>query len=216
MHILAVISQKGGAGKTTLAVHLATAAELSGVPTVLVDLDPQGSAQVWAEQRGGSVPEVISGLPRQLPKLAETARNGGAGLLVVDTPPHADQNALAAAREADLIIIPCRPSVYDLAAIRATIDLCEIAKKPYLVVLNAAPPQGGIADDARANLRASQFEVAETVICHRASFTNSAIAGQTAMEWEPKGKGALEIQALFAEITNKLNARVPEPAGQGG
>lgn len=215
MKTLSIISQKGGAGKTTLAVHLATAAELSGIPTVLIDLDPQGSASVWAEQRGGTAPDVVSGVPRQLQALIEKARNAGAGLVVLDTPPHADQNALSAARESDLVVIPCRPSVYDLAAIRATIDLCEIAKKPYRVVINAAPPQGSIADEARANLTDSSYMVSETVVCNRAAFSNSAIAGQTAMEYEPRGKAANEVAELFHELATSLDLKVKQLAGKG-
>ncbi|HQT65834.1 MAG: hypothetical protein B7Z71_00470 [Acidocella sp. 21-58-7] len=208
MKTITLISQKGGAGKTTLAVHLAVAAELCGIPTVLIDIDPQGSSRVWAEQRGGNAPEVLTDQPRQLPSIIKKAEEAGAGLVVVDTAPNADQAALTAARAADLIIIPCRPAIYDLAAMLASVDLAELAKKPHMAVINAAPVQGDSAEDARKNLTGQGVTVSDVVIHHRAAFANSAISGLTAQEYEPRGKGASEILALFTEIADRLGLAV--------
>jgi chromosome partitioning protein len=210
MKTLAVISQKGGAGKTTLATHLAVAAEQNGLPTVLIDLDPQGSTRVWAEQRGGNVPEVLSDHPRQLPALIERAERAGAGLVIVDTAPNADQAALIAARSADLILIPCQPALYDLAAIGASVDLTMIAKKPCLAVINGAPVQGAATDDARKSLETRGVTVSTAVICRRAAFSNSAVTGQAAQEYEPRGKAAAEIAALFKDIADRLGLPIPQ------
>lgn len=213
MKTLSVISQKGGAGKTTLATHLAVAAELHGLPTVLIDLDPQGSSRVWAAQRGGNIPEVLSDHPKQLPALIAKAKAAGAGLVIVDTGPNADQAALIAARAADFIIIPCQPALYDLASITASVDLTDIAKRPYATVLNGAPVQGGAAEDARKALHAQGVTVADTVICRRAAITNSATVGQVAQEYEPRGKAASEMTALFLEIARHLNLTLPQVNG---
>jgi chromosome partitioning protein len=212
MKTIAIISQKGGAGKTTLAVHLAVAAELCGIPTVLIDLDPQGSSRVWAEQRGGNAPEVLTDQPRQLLALVKKADKAGAGLVVVDTAPNADQAALTAARAADLIIIPCRPALYDLAAMLASVDLAELAKKPHMAVINAAPVQGDTADDARKNLIEQGVTVSGVVIRHRAAFANSAISGQAAQEYEPRGKAAGEVSALFGDIAGRIGLVIPQSA----
>jgi chromosome partitioning protein len=103
-----VISQKGGNGKTTLAVHLATlAAEKHKV--ILMDLDPQGSAIEWASRRGDKAPDITPAHPASSGKEIERAAAGGYTFAVIDTAPHADHSALQAARAADLVVIPCRP-----------------------------------------------------------------------------------------------------------
>ncbi|MEE3504534.1 AAA family ATPase [Acidiphilium acidophilum] len=208
---LVIISQKGGAGKTTLAVNLAAAAELAGLPTILIDLDPQGSSRVWAEQRGGNAPEVLSDHPKQLPALISKAEQAGAGLVIVDTAPNADQSALIAARAADLIVIPCRPSVYDLAAILASVDLTAIAKKPHVAVINAAPIQGDVANDARANLGQQGVVVSPVIVHQRAAFPNSAIVGRGVQEYEPRGKASLEIAELFKDVAKRAGLPIVEP-----
>ncbi len=100
---IAIISQKGGVGKTTIAVHLATAGALAGYRTALVDLDPQASARRMGRQARGAEPEVIGDHAERLPNLIEAAQANGADLLVIDTAPNADRASLAAARAADLI-----------------------------------------------------------------------------------------------------------------
>jgi chromosome partitioning protein len=102
MKIIAIISQKGGAGKTTLAVHLATAAVAVGFTTAIIDLDPQGTASSWGDRRTEGAPEVISGQAVRLPALTGAARENGADIVILDTAPNADQTASLAARIADL------------------------------------------------------------------------------------------------------------------
>ena len=84
---------------------------------MLVDLDPQGSASAWASLRVADTPAVISGHSGQLSALLTAARDAGADLAIIDTAPHSTDAALAAARAADLVLIPCRASVADLHAI---------------------------------------------------------------------------------------------------
>ena len=138
MRTIAVISQKGGAGKTTLAIHLAAEGASRGLRTLLIDLDPQASAARWADRRGDRAPDVSSEHPGRLVAALAAAKEQGYALAIVDTAPHADQAALTAARAADHVVVPCRPSILDLDAIGATIDLCQIARRPAVVVLNAA------------------------------------------------------------------------------
>src|SRR4051812_382060 len=184
MKTVSVISQKGGAGKTTLAVHLATAAQRAGRTAAVVDLDPQATARRWGDKRGVA-PEVVSDHAVRLPALLDAARANGADMVFVDTAPNADQAALGAARAADLawiihgtgrskgrhrlpgsdrhrrpppygmagelsglVLIPCRPSAFDLEAIEATLTLAELARKPAAVILNAAAPRSGLTGEA--------------------------------------------------------------------
>jgi chromosome partitioning protein len=197
MKIVAIISQKGGAGKTTLAVHLATTAAAAGYRTAIIDLDPQATATSWGDRRIAPEPEVVSGQAVRLPALIAAAQANGADFLVLDTAPNADQTASLAARAADLVLIPCRPSTFDLEAIATTLLLAKTAGKPAFVVLNAVPPRSNIGREAAAGLAAQGAQVAERQLSHRAAFTHGVIDGRTAQEFEPQGKAAEEIEALY-------------------
>lgn len=195
---IAVISQKGGVGKSTIAVHIAVAGTLAGYHTALVDLDPQATARKWGDKRQAPEPEVIGDHAERLPQLVEAARANGANLLVIDTAPNADRASLAAARAADLILIPCRPASFDLDAIEATRDLAAIAKKPAWVVLSSAPTRSAIVEEARSGLEQQGARVAPQIIHQRVAYQYSVIDGRTAPEYEPEGKAAEEVAALFA------------------
>ena len=127
MKIIALIAQKGGTGKTTLALALAVAAEQAGLDTLIIDLDPQATACNWSDRRAAESPLVIDAQPARMAQALEKARSGGIGLAVIDTPARSEQSALAAAKIADLIIIPCRPQIYDLETIANTRELITLA-----------------------------------------------------------------------------------------
>ena len=197
MKTVAIISQKGGAGKTTLAVHIGVAAARLGMISAIIDLDPQGTARSWASRRREEGPEVVGDHASQLPALLAAAEKNGAALVVIDTAPNADQAALAAARAADLILIPCRPAAFDLEAIKTTLDLAQIAKKPAFVVLNAVPVRSKIGDEAAAGLKGQGAQVAPTYLSHRAAYGHAVIDGRTAQEYEAGGKADQEVDTLF-------------------
>jgi chromosome partitioning protein len=197
---IAIISQKGGAGKTTLSVHLATAASLAGHNAAIIDLDPQGTAASWGDRRKAETPEVVSGQGARLSVLIEAARTNGADFLVVDTAPNADQTALRAAQSADVVLIPCRAATFDLEAIKATLTLSQLAQKPAFVVLNAIPPRSGIGREAAEGLVAQSAKVAPVMLSQRAAFAHGVIDGRTAQEFEPGGKAAEEIASLYAWV----------------
>src|SRR4051794_22399323 len=123
MKIIDVVSQKGGAGKTTIATNLAVLAERAGYPTVLFDLDPQATAAKWGDKRAGTPPDVIAAQPGRLGRLLEEVRQQGAGLAIIDTAPAADNAALEATKVADLVLVPCQPSDFDLGAVGATVRM---------------------------------------------------------------------------------------------
>ncbi len=197
MKTISIISQKGGAGKTTMALNLAGAAEAFGHRCVVIDLDPQASAKGWHDHRQKESPVVISAQASRLNDVLDTARQHGADICIIDTAPHSETAALAAARAADLILIPCRAGILDLRGISSSVDLVQLAKRPALVVLNAVPPRGAMADQAAEAIEPYGIPVATARISQRASFNHSLTAGQTAVEYEPDGVAAQEIRALY-------------------
>jgi chromosome partitioning protein len=198
MKTIAIISQKGGAGKTTLAVHLATAAAQAGHVTALIDLDPQATATSWGDRRAAEVPEVTSGQAVRLPSLMKAAEANGVDFLVLDTAPNADQTASLAARSADLVLIPCRAAAFDLEAIETTLLLTKAAGKPAYVVFNAVPPRSGIGAEAAKGLQGRGAKIAPHQLTQRAAYSHGVIDGRTAQEFEPNSKAAEEIKALYA------------------
>jgi len=204
MKTLAIISRKGGAGKTTIALHLAVAAEARDLATVVFDLDPQASAALWSDHRGEPVPAVVPAQAPRLPSLLAQAKGQEADLAILDTAPHADAIASESALHADLILIPCRPSAFDLDAIGASIRLARAAEKPAVVVINAAPVQGVETDEAIRAIQGAGVEVCPVVLHQRKPYASRIHEGRTATEIEPKGKAAAETQALLLWICEKV------------
>jgi chromosome partitioning protein len=201
MKTVAIISRKGGAGKTTIALHLAVEAEANGIATAVFDLDPQASAALWSDHRGNQIPAVI---PAQAPRLASLlaqAKQQNAHLTILDTAPHSD----GIASDADLILIPCRPFSFDLDAIGASIRLARLADKPAVVIINAAPTQGAETAEAIAAIKNAGVEVCPIVLYQRKAYASRIHEGKTATEIEPKGKAAVETRALLTWLCDKVN-----------
>lgn len=200
MKTISIISQKGGAGKTTLAINLAGAGDVMGYSTVIVDLDPQASAKGWHEHRQKETPVVISAHASRLSDVLTTAKNHGADLCIIDTAPHSETTALSAAKAADLVLIPCRPAILDIRAISTSVDLVQIAKCQSLIILNSVPPRGSLADQGEEAIAFYGLPIAKQRISQRAALIHSLTAGETIMEYEPSGTAAKEINQLFMII----------------
>jgi chromosome partitioning protein len=201
MKTIAIISQKGGSGKTTVAVHLAVCAERAGQIAAIIDLDPQGSAFEWSSRRVAGSPEVIRATSDQLAVLLAQAKANGADFAIIDTAPHSDKSATVAAGLADMILIPCRPSAFDVAAIPTTLNILKLskAKDKAFILLNAVPPQGRTGNEATEGL--STFaNVSPVRLVHRAAYSHAVNDGRSVQEFEPNGKAAEEIQALYQWI----------------
>lgn len=205
MKTIAIISQKGGAGKTTLAINLAVASEMAHRPAVLIDLDPQASATNWNDHRAKQSPAVVSAQASRLPEVLATARAHDARLAIIDTAPHSENAALAAARAADLILIPCRAAILDIRAIATSADLVTIAKKQAVAVLNAVPPRGTLANEAEQALKTYGLAVAPVRIGQRADFIHAITAAKGIMEYDPHGKAAEEIKALYKWVCEQVD-----------
>lgn len=204
MRVLALASQKGGSGKTTLSGHLAVQAQLSGAgPVVLIDIDPQGSLSDWWNERDGDYPAFAQTTVARLAADLEILRQQGFRLAVIDTPPAITMAIQSVIAVAELIVIPTRPSPHDLRAVGATVDLCERAGKPLIFVVNAATPKAKITSEAAVAL-SQHGTVAPVTVHHRTDFAASMIDGRTVMECDPNGKSAQEVTALWSYVSDRL------------
>ena len=207
MKVIAVMSQKGGAGKTTLAIHLGVMAHLDGKKVGIIDLDSQGTASSWGDDRGGDTPEVVATFASRLPVFLKGAREAGTDLVVLDVAPRAEADHRMAAEQADLILIPCRPSIFDFRALQVTHQLAAVTlAKPTFVVFNAVAPRGDLQLlPARRALEDAGMKTAPDMIHQRVIFSTSANTGRTAMEIEPDGKGAREVKQLYTWACNQIS-----------
>lgn len=207
MYTVAVISQKGGTGKTTLAIHLAAAASAAGFVALVVDTDPQATACTWHTWRGDVDPDVIDCAAHTLlPKKLQQAADLGADLAVIDTPPHADIMAREACRAADLLLIPCRPRAFDLDAVRTTAELAAVTNKPAFLIFMAGPPRAPLVyREAGQLVEQFSLKVAPVMLPERAAFHHSVGAGKTAPEIEPQGKAAEDIASLWVWVCGRVN-----------
>jgi len=204
MRVLALASQKGGSGKTTLSGHLAVQAQRAGAgPVVLIDIDPQGSLADWWNEREAEMPAFAQTTVARLVTDLEMLRQKGFKLAVIDTPPAITVAIQSVLSVAELVVIPTRPSPHDLRAAGATVELCERAGKPLIFVVNAATPRAKITYEAAVAL-SQHGTVAPVTLHHRTDFAASMIDGRTVMEIEPDGKSAQEIEELWTYIADRL------------
>jgi chromosome partitioning protein len=204
MRSIAFLSQKGGSGKTTLAIHIAVAAQGAGDRVVLIDTDPQSSALAWAQARKAEDPAVHKSTATGLAKLLEKARLEDHTLAVIDTPPHAVPGVDLIAQTADFLVIPCRPSVLDLAAISSSVHLAQASGKPAVFVLNACDPRAPEVEQSKTLLAKHGFPVAPVDIGHRRAFSRALSTGSAVTEFEPRGRGAEEINKLWEWLTQQM------------
>src|SRR3984893_12002271 len=202
MRTLAIISQKGGSGKTTIAVHMAVCAAQRKIKTALIDIDPQHSAFSWNESRPEDQKlDAVAADASQLAALLQQAQAAGVELTIIDTAPHSTGDAAISAKLADYVLIPCRPARFDLDAIASTLEIAKAANTPAAVVINAAGTRGRLAEEARAALAGQGATVIETVLHQRAAYSHAVIDGRSVHEYEPKGAAAAEIDELYNHIT---------------
>ena len=204
MRVLAMASQKGGSGKTTLSGHIAVQAQRAGAgPVVLIDIDPQGSLADWWNEREAEMPAFAQTTVARLSADLEMLRQQGFKLAVIDTPPAITMAIQSVIQVAELIVIPTRPSPHDLRAVGATVDLCDRAGKPLIFVVNAATPKAKITFEAAIAL-SQHGTVAPVTVHHRVDFAASMIDGRTVMEVDPKSRSAQEVVSLWSYISDRL------------
>lgn len=209
MKVIAVASQKGGSGKTTLAGHLAVQAEMIGAgPVALVDTDPQGSLSEWWNEREAETPLFARTTIHKLKEDVERMSRMGIKLLFIDTPPAITETIATVLAVADLLIIPTRPSPHDLRAVGATVELAEGLDTPLVFVVNGATPRARITSEAAIAL-SQHGTLAPAVIHQRVDFASSMIDGRTVMELNSASKSSEEITKLWTYIQDRLEKTRP-------
>jgi len=209
MHVVAVLNQKGGAGKTTIATHLARAWQLAGKEVLLVDSDPQGSARDWAAVRENHPVPVVGidrpTIDRDLKSIAKK------DIVVIDGAPQAADLAVSAIKAATFILIPVQPSPYD---IWATSDLVDLVKQRIEItdgrlkaafVVSRAIKGTRIGNETTEALIGYGLPILDARITQRVSYPGTAASGTTVLDEEPTGDAAREVRALMKEIDGLLS-----------
>src|SRR5262249_35949595 len=207
MLAVAIIAQKGGVGKTTLALHLAVEAAKAG-PAIIVDIDPQSSAAQWADNRMASEPAVVACPRARLAVALQAARNKGARFAFIDSAPAVESAALAAVRAADFCLIVSRPGILDLRSIGINVEIAKLAGKPVAAVINAAPAQGGQAAAAAESVRKWYgVEVCPIIVHQRAGVGHALAASRRAQEVETASKAETEIAGRWDWLARRACGR---------
>jgi len=207
--VVAILNQKGGVGKTTLAVHIATALARKGRKVLLLDSDPQGSSLDWAAARHGEPLFPVVGLPKssihkELPSLAKDY-----DVVVIDGPPRVYDVARSAIMASSLVLVPVQPSPYDVWAAKDIIDLLNEAGvyKPALqkaFVINRKIVNTAIGRDVAEALSEYPIPVLKTAVCQRVAFAESATQGLTVYELDPDMLASQEMNQLAQEVEELL------------
>ena len=212
MNIIAIASQKGGAGKSTFAVNLATLADRPGAPALLLDTDPQASLSVWHDLRKARTPLSVPCRPEELSEVLDAARrHGSVEWAFIDGPPQNNADIFAMMEAATLILIPARPSVFDIASVADTIDLARRVKRPFFVALNGVPPKRGITEapivsQARREIAAMGAPLWRGAISLRAAYAHALASGEAVTEFEGGGPAAEEMRQLWQDVSEAARA----------
>ena len=211
MKLIGISSQKGGVGKTTLAMNLAVASAQSGQPTIIFDMDPQQSCKTYHRIRTGAghneQPMVVAATVATIEDTLRKAAADGYEVGIIDTPPNVVTADAKVAAGADVVLVPVTPSVLDLAAIQASIEISNMKDAKGFAILNMVKHYGDHAEDARSAIENDfKFPVAGPTIGDRMALKNAAREGQSVLETEPSSKAAAEVQALWKFVDAALNA----------
>lgn len=207
MKTLVIASQKGGAGKTTIAAHIAVAAELAEAgPVVLIDTDPQGSLSDWWNTREAKTPALATATLAELPTKLQALQAAGVALAVIDTPPAITEAIRDVVKQADFVLIPTRPSPHDLRAVGQTVDIAREASKPFAFCVTQAKPTARLTVQAMAALSAHGV-VAPSIVHDRVDYAASMVDGRTVVETDAKGRSSAEIKELLSFVQAQMHEK---------
>jgi chromosome partitioning protein len=216
-NVITVAQQKGGAGKTTVAAHMALAFHAFGKSVGVLDIDPQGSLKAWFDQREalGAAPDIdvtmatVAGwrMANEVDRL-----KAAHDVVVIDSPPHAETEAKNAIRAADIVLIPVQPSPMDLWAIKPTLSICASERVSALLVLNRVPPRGRLLDAVSDALKADKMPVAKTTLGNRVAYAQAMMEGRGVTEAQASSRAAGEIRALAREVAKAVGLSVKKGA----
>lgn len=205
MKRLGIVSTKGGSGKSTIATHLAAWAEAQGIATGIIDCDPQGSAALWHRIREAETPRLAQLTPSQV----ATFDAPGVELLLVDSAPAHSADVRTIAVACDFVLIPTRPALFDLDGVRSAVEQVVESGTPAAILLNACPPgrgvgESGVTIEARKALQGAPLPVAPVSVTQRAAFAHALNSGAAVHEFQPDGKAAKEIAALWRWLMEEM------------
>lgn len=207
MKTIAIIGLKGGSSKSTVALHLAVSAEAAGHTVAVIDSDPQASAHKWFERREAETPSIIREIDGDaFARLKEIAEKNGTDLLLVDTAGKAETTALAACEIADMVLVPVRPTQFDLETLATVKRTVRIAEKTAVtwVMLSQVPTGSNAArmiEEGEGAIQAYGLKLSPVRLATRADFAYAMSSGQTATEFDAKGKAAREAEAVYQWVS---------------
>jgi chromosome partitioning protein len=215
MQVFALVTQKGGTGKSSLAISLAVAAEQAGLKSAIVDIDPHGTASEWFQRRKAATPEVARVHWSYLSSQIYAFERSGHDLVVVDTPGADDSAAAAAIREAGFSLLPVRPSIADIEAMKPTLRYLNDRNKPFAFVLNQCPVGGRTSRTSNA-FRALQLigGVCEGTLALRSDHMDALASGLGVTELAPSGKAAAEVRQVLEWVLARKMRVDPGLPGQ--
>ena len=208
MNVLAFASRKGGAGKSTLAAHLAVHVHRMTRRCLLVDDDPQGSLTLWNELRAEYALPLKS-VKRGIGDIVKKAKRNGVDWILIDTPSNGSASVIDAIEAATLVIIPCRPGLFDIDAVQETIAFAQQARTPYAVVLNAAPSkrqgiESAAVTSARNCLARLDVPVWGGQITHKACYSLALTEGKGVNDLDCDPRSEAEIGGLWSAIEKSV------------
>ncbi len=210
--VTTVANLKGGVGKTTATIHLATAAQMAGISTMIIDIDPdQQAAAKWGDSRTAAHPSVLSAVYSRLPQSIAEAERGGAELVLIDTAAFEQKILTAAVQVAHLILIPCRPTAQDVQYLTATTDIVAAHQKPAAIMLNQVEPRLPETEQARALITKLGLALSPMYLSKAVAYQRAIAAGLGVTEFEPTGKAAQEILSLLDWISRLLYLSLTTP-----
>ncbi|MDX2242354.1 MAG: AAA family ATPase [Leptolyngbyaceae cyanobacterium bins.302] len=208
MKVISLLTRKGGSGKSTLTTHWAVEAERArGKKAVIIDFDPQGSSSSWYSKREAESPLLIQSGPGLIKDHLEACQNDEIDFVLIDTTPDISAIAVHAARVSDLVVIPVRPSVLDMEAISASVELVQGLGKTAVIILNQSPTGSTVAQEAETALSQYGLTICPVFLYNRIAYSRAMIDGRTPGEVEPKGKAALEIKESWKWIKKQLGEK---------
>jgi chromosome partitioning protein len=208
MNVIVFASRKGGSGKSMLTAHVGALAS-KRASCLLIDADPQGSLTLWHRLRGSGEPALRNG-SRGVAEIVKAAKREHEWAFI-DTPPNMSAVVADAIRSATLVIIPARLAVFDLAAIKETIELARGSRVPYAVVINAAPARRDNTEvpfvtESREVISRLEIPVWAGQITNRADYGYALGSGQGVTEFDPRSQAAAEIMSLWSAIDRSVKA----------
>jgi chromosome partitioning protein len=210
MNVIVFASRKGGSGKSTLTAYLAAQAHRPTRPVLLIDSDPQGSLALWHKVRGSGAPPLRTATGA-IADLLKAARRSGYEWVFIDTPPNMSAAVTDAVHAATLVVIPARLTLFDIVAVKETMDLCRKLGKPYAVVINGVPARRDNSEspyvrEARQVLTQLNVPVWSGQITQRTSYSLALAEGEGAKEYASNSEAAAEVAALWNAIEKSVKA----------